>query len=181
MGKTGEETKSDTDIAKLERAAKITTVLLIIMVILFLRYCVFGFTTVSGNSMLPSVCNGDRMVYVRSADFIDRYDIIIFRSDLDNNLYIKRVVAMPGETVWFSEDCYLYVNGEKVEDEYSAEPMEYIFNGGQEITLGEGEYYVLGDNHSSSIDSRVLGPVKEEDIRGEVVFRILPLNRIGSL
>lgn len=181
MKKTEMEIKPGSDISKLERTAKITTVLLIIMIILFFRYCVFGFTTVSGNSMLPSVYNGDRMIYVRSANFIDRYDIIIFRSDLDNNLYIKRVVAMPGETVWFSEDGYLYINGEKVEDEYFTEPVEYIFNGGQEITLGEGEYYALGDNHSSSIDSRVLGPVKEEDIRGEVIFRILPLNRIGII
>lgn len=158
----------------------ITAGLVISALILLLNNYVVSAAVVNGNSMEPSLYNGDILVYLHCSE-IERYDIINFRPDIDNAVYVKRVVAVPGETVWISEDGYLYVNGERIEDEYSFEPMEYTFFGDPEITLAEDEYYVLGDNRNDSIDSRILGPVRKENICGEVIFRILPLNRMGWL
>ena len=135
---------------------------------------------VNGESMEPTLHNMDILFLLRNRE-VERYDIIAFIPEGESEIYIKRVVAMPGETVYISEDGYLYVNGEKIEDEYTFDPMEYQFNGCRAIMLGPDEYYTLGDNRNYSTDSRVVGPAKEDSIKGVAVFRIFPFTSFGFL
>lgn len=143
-------------------------------------------TIVRETSMEPTVKPSDYLIMSRQAyrfGDLGRGDIIIFRSDLKldethNKLLIKRVIALPGDTIAV-HDGNVYLNGDMLNEEYIAE-------GGttgniEETTLGEGEVFVMGDHREVSVDSRRFGPIDEEDIVGQAVFRLYPFNKMGTL
>ena len=102
---------------------------------------------------------------------IDRFDIVVVKTD--NNRIIKRVIGLPGESVMY-EDGKLYINGKYVEDSYSLSETKDFEN----IVLKEDEYFVLGDNREVSKDSRMIGPVKKEQILGKTRLVIFPFTKI---
>lgn len=126
--------------------------------------------------MRPALQNGDivlmnRLVY--NASKPKRGDVIAFKPNGNENAHysIKRVVGLPGETVQI-KDGTIYIDGEEhVEDIYAFE-IESPGIAEEPVKLGEGEYFVMGDNHTSSDDSRMadVGNVKREDIYGKVWF-----------
>ena len=93
--------------------------------------------------------------------------------------YIKRVIGLPGETVQII-DGYVYINGEKLDENYGAEVMNDAGRAAELITLGDDEYFVLGDNRNRSDDSRYenVENLKREKIVGRAWVRIWPLDRI---
>jgi signal peptidase I len=123
--------------------------------------------TVFGDSMEPNIHSGEKGFLVRNffgvIPNIERFDIVIINTDSNIHL-IKRVVALPGEHIRYAENT-LYIDGEKIE-----EPFDVIFSEGEHdifdegITLGSDEYFVLGDNRNSSLDSRSFGSIKENHI-----------------
>ena len=96
-----------------------------------------------------------------------------------NEVFVKRLVALPGDTVEIRQKK-LYVNGEPVPDppEMGSTPADY-----GPRTLGEDEYFVIGDNRSSSHDSRSsdVGPISGDMLQGKVKCVLWPLNRIRSV
>lgn len=132
-------------------------------------------TSVVGVSMEPALYNGQK-VFVNSFIYLisspKRGDVIVFLPNGNENThyYVKRVVAVPGDSVWIQEGI-LYVNGE--ESLFVTEKLLDPGIAANEFTLGNGEYFCLGDNAGSSEDSRSanIGPVKEEDILGKAWFR----------
>lgn len=140
--------------------------------------------TMTGYSMEPVLTNEDELLMDRLLYHFkepERGDIIIFlpRSDA-SQYYIKRIIALPGETVQI-KDGVLYINGEvqRMED-----GLEKILNPGlakEEIVLGEDEYFVLGDNRNNSEDSRFssVGNVKRSNIIGKVWLKVTSLNDIS--
>ena len=146
---------------------------------------------ISGDSMNPSLENGDIVIISKSAykdNEPQRYDLIAFKYRYDySQKYIKRVIGLPGETVYISNNT-IYIKG-NAETEYT-ELKEYygIFEGNPQlvdcnpVTLAKDEYFVLGDNRYDSDDSRgSVGIVKKKTIIGKAVFRLFPFNGIGSL
>ncbi len=156
-------------------------------------------TMVYSISMSPTLVEKDFLVLDRD-DTFEKGDIVSFRSDLlltdvdlkrlnplqkiyaksnpEKNL-IKRVIGLPGDAVLVDEGK-VFVNGNLIEETY----ISSLTTGHYEISMiPEGYYFVMGDNRSHSTDSRdaIVGLVKEENILGKVVFRALPLNRIGSV
>lgn len=127
--------------------------------------------TVDGVSMLPTYYSGDTLL-VEKLSKVNRGDIITFHNN--GKAFIKRVVAVPGDTVKIV-DSSLIVNGEKVDEPYVTTTM---YSGGmiedRELLLSDREYFVLGDNRSSSIDSRNFGVIHEDDILG---VRLIDLKR----
>lgn len=162
-----------------------------ILIIIGLSYLIITYvgqrTMVSGSSMEPTLSNGDNLIVDKiSYRFRDpqRYDIIVFPYKYEENTYyIKRIIGMPGETVQVI-DGYVYINGTLLEsDIYGAEPMENGQLANEPITLGEDEYFVLGDNRNHSSDSRdpSVGVLKRSDLLGRAWVRIFPFDRIGFI
>ncbi len=146
-------------------------------------------TEVDGSSMEPMLSNGDNLIVDKiSYRFRDpqRYDIIVFPFKYqENTFYIKRIIGLPGETVQIDEQGTIYINGEVLPENYGREIIraETVGIAANPIILGEDEYFVMGDNRNSSMDSRteIVGNIKREDIIGRAWIRIWPLNKLGIL
>lgn len=147
--------------------------ILIIIVILLIRTYIVTPIRVNGTSMYPTLKQNEIMILnkIGLKSGIDRFDIVVIKTD--NNRIIKRVIGLPGESVMY-EDGKLYINGKYVEDSYSLSETKDFEN----IVLKEDEYFVLGDNREVSKDSRMIGPVKKEQILGKTRLVIFPFTKI---
>lgn len=162
-----------------------------ILVIIGLTYLIITYvgqrTSVSGHSMETTLSDGDNLIVDKiSYRFTDpkRYDIIVFPYKYkENTYYIKRIIGLPGETVQVV-DGYVYINGKLLEsDIYGAEVMDESGIAYEPITLGEDEYFVLGDNRNHSSDSRdpSVGVLTKEDLIGRAWVRIYPFDKMGVI
>lgn len=144
-------------------------------------------TDVNGTSMVPTLEDGDQLICDKISYRFhnpERFDIIIFPYKYQKNTYfIKRVIGLPGETVRIDYDGNIYINGEILDEKYGLEKMTYPGIAEQEITLGDDEYFVLGDNRNVSEDSRYpdVGLIKREDIIGRAWLRIYPFSKFGLI
>ena len=162
-----------------------------ILLIIGLTYFIITFvgqrTRVSGSSMETTLQNGDNLIVDKlSYRFHDpeRFDIIVFPFQFqDNTYYIKRIIGLPGETVQII-DGEVYINGELLADEhYGKEVMLDPGIAAESITLGDDEYFVLGDNRNHSSDSRdpSVGVLHRKDLIGRAWVRIWPFSDIGFI
>ena len=110
---------------------------------------------IEGISMCPTYEDKQYVLQEEYPNEIYRYDVIKFLApgDDENNLYIKRVYGLPGEKIQIKENN-IYVNGKVLNDPYFNGEIKNYGYANEEITLGENEYFVLGDNRNESIDSR---------------------------
>ena len=144
-------------------------------------------TVVSGRSMNPTLENGDNLITDKiSYRFSDpkRYDIVVFpfEDETGKRNFIKRIIGLPGETVQI-KDGEVYINGELLGETYGKEKMDYAGRASEPITLGDDEYFVLGDNRNNSKDSRYedVGNISRDRLIGRAFIRIWPLSDFGLL
>lgn len=145
---------------------------------------------VDGSSMENTLQNGDNILVEKVSRYfgaLHRFDIIVFYPDeeaktKDGRYYIKRIIGLPGETVQITDNVIL-INGEPLEEDYGATPMGPSGIAQQPVRLGEGEYFVLGDNRAISKDSRSkqVGIVPLSRIGGRLMLRIYPVKRFGTV
>ena len=143
---------------------------------------------VDGHSMEPTFYGDDRLVVSRIHYLLgapERGDILVFNSLVPSEaargvMLIKRVVALPGETVAL-RDQQIYVNGQQLAEPYIKEPCGRMRCSDQIWRLGADEYFMMGDNRNNSRDSRRFGAVPISKIVGQVVFRYWPLPAIGII
>ena len=167
--------------------------LLYLLVVLCLTWLVIHFvgqrTYVEGSSMETTLSDGDNLI----ADKItyrfrdpERFDIIVFPFQYkENTFYIKRIIGLPGETVQIDEKGNIYIDGVILQESYGKEiiKQENIGIAKEPITLGEDEYFVMGDNRNNSSDSRteIVGNIHRDEIIGRAWVRIWPFEHFGVL
>ena len=132
---------------------------------------IIGVDTVGTYDMSPALNMGDRIVYSRVDKTPIARDVIVFKKD--GNMCISRVVAIPGDTVEITEEGSVKINGNLiVEDRIYSQTYPYSDYVNYPITLAQGEYFVLGDNRKTGVDSRYYGVVKSDEIKGTLLLVI---------
>ena len=139
---------------------------------------------VSGASMEPTLFNNDYVVTEKLhlyAGLINRGDVVVFKSPLQDSIHlIKRIIAIPGDTIMIIDGSVI-INDTVLEETYiigATYAGEYLEEG-EEITVSEGEYILLGDNRIRSNDSRSWGPVSRASIVGVVAAIYWPISRFS--
>ncbi len=136
-----------------------------------------------GDSMSPVLRNGDVVLvnhFIYNIKSPARGDIIVFRQNENSHYSIKRVVGLPGETVQITDGTIL-INGEEMKEDIYVSDIVYAGTAQEPVELGKDEYFVIGDNHTASDDSRTpgVGNIKEDDIYGEAWFIASPWKDFG--
>jgi len=148
-----------------------------------LKTFIFQIAYVKGPSMEPTLYEGQILIVSKLNYRLGapkRGDIVVLNDNLEHKDLIKRVIGLPGENVDI-KDGFVYINGELLEEDYISVPT--YENGFEASEVPENKYFVLGDNRPESRDSRSssLGFVKRENIMGKAVFRLWPLNKLGTI
>ncbi len=160
------------------------TVITALILAFLLRSFVFVLATVDGPSMEPTLQNNEKILVTRYSYYfheIERGDVIVCRFDNENypDYYVKRVVALGGETVKI-ENGIVYVNDVPLEENYIKEPPR---NDMEEVLVPVGYVFVMGDNRNNSTDSRksYIGPIAQELVVGKARCILFPLSNFGSI
>ncbi len=154
-------------------------------IILPVRYFLIQPFIVKGASMEPNFYDSEYLIVdeltYRFRD-PERGEIVVFRPpNHEDQYYIKRVIGLPGEKVEvrngkvtiFNDD---YPNGVTLDETY----IDEITQGKEQMTLGQDEYFLLGDNRDASLDSRYFGAVDRDNLVGRVWVRGLPIERAST-
>lgn len=173
---------------KLKEILSTSLYLLIVLVLTFLVVTYVGQRTkVSGSSMEPMLSDGDNLIVDKiSYRFSEpeRYDIIVFPFRYaEKTYYIKRVIGLPGETVYIDEEGSIFIDGKLLEENYGKEVITDPGRAFEPVVLGEDEYFVMGDNRNNSSDSRdpVVGNIHRNEFIGKAWMRIWPISKMGLI
>jgi len=168
-------------------------ILIAVGLVMLIRYFLFTAIVVDGQSMMPTLENGDRMIVNKigyEVGELNRFDIVVFHANEQQD-YIKRVIGLPGDHVSYKND-QLFINGdpqpEPYLDTYKAEIKEGTLT--EDFTLEEytqlrvipeGYVFVMGDNRLDSTDSRIMGLISMEEIIGSTHIVYWPPNEMGVI
>lgn len=203
----GSSGKKTTNLFKLEKGTMayeifdwVRTICIGVLAGVFIVVFLIQKDNVYGDSMSPTLSSGDAVFAQKLSNYFKTYkrgDIVVLdghdMEGYDSKEYlIKRIVGLPGETVRIA-DGNVYIKTVDspefflLQENYLVSGTKTIMGEGglkkgyDEVTLGEGEYYVLGDNRPVSNDSRYLGPFTSDRIKGVAVIKVFPLNEIKTL
>lgn len=157
--------------------------IVLLLIALFIVTFVGQRTVVDGESMENTLFHNDNLIVDKiSYRFKDpeRFDVIVFPYQ-KRNYFIKRIIGLPGETVYIDEDGNIFIDDVLLKENYGKEVIEEPGIASKPIVLGEDEYFVLGDNRNHSFDSRYyeVGNISKDKIIGKAWVRIFPFNKIG--
>ena len=157
----------------------------IILVVVLIRTFIVTPVIVSGSSMDPTLKNGEILILNKLAKKYNRDDIVVIDVKVNGKKerIVKRIIGLPGETVKYDNNI-LYINGQRTHDDFRMKTRDYDLSKYTDYDkIPEGYYFVLGDNRTNSLDSRdpQIGLVKKSQILGKPIFRIWPINKIGTI
>lgn len=159
-----------------EKLKEILSYVIVIVIVLLIKQFIITPIKVNGSSMNNTLFDKDIMILDKISyrfTSIKRFDIVVIKKN--NEYLIKRVIGLPGETVEF-KDNKLYINDLEIKEEFDhMETEDYLLD----TVIPDGYYFVVGDNRSDSLDSRIIGLIKEEEIIGKTSLVLYPFNRIG--
>lgn len=160
-------------------------ILIAVVIALLCNAFVFARADVDGESMLPTLHDKDVVFVEKIINFTKHFkrgQIIIFdRKNAEKDILVKRIIGIEGDQIQI-KDGKVYLNGEALKEDYLADgtftaPSEFLANN-KTYTVEKNHVFVLGDNRENSVDSRVLGTINVNDIKGHTVVRLYPFNSI---
>lgn len=165
----------------------IIEIAIVLMMAFVLVYFIGMRTSVVGQSMSETLENGDQILVNRFMYKVigpKANDVIVFlpNGNEKSHYYVKRVIGIPGDTVQI-KDGRIYVNGTEFTEKVDVAAIEDAGLAADAVTLGDDEYFVLGDNRNNSEDSRYanIGNIKREYIIGKAWFVISTGDRFGFI
>ena len=150
----------------------------VLAALLLRRYvCVLAY--VKGSSMRDTLRNGEVVFALRRnlCRELRRFDVVLCRYPGRRELFVKRIVALPGERITLDEGAPV-IDGAALEEHF---PLRRGRRTMEERTMGEKEYFVMGDNRPCSRDSRAVGPIEEREILAVVCCVLFPPTRIRRI
>lgn len=156
---------------------------IIIITVVLIRTFIVTPVQVDGLSMYPTLKDNEILLLKKYDKDYERFDIVVLK--YKNDKLIKRIIGLPGESIKYVDDK-LYVNDKLVEENFSKNTetddfdISYLLNE-EETKIPDNMYFVVGDNRDNSTDSRIIGLIKKEDIKGTVDFALFPFNKFGKI
>lgn len=146
---------------------------------LLLRRFVCLLAYVKGSSMMNTLRNRDVLFALRYHGKRDvrRFDVVLCRYPKRKELFVKRVIGLPGERISMLEGV-VYINEAPVSEDF---PLRKCLRGFDSMELGADEYFVMGDNRPASVDSRRVGAINRSAILARVCAVVYPFKRAGKL
>ena len=135
---------------------------------------VFPVLQIAGNSMEPSLSEGNLVLLVKT-NKLETGDLCAF--DYSNKILIKRIIAAPGDYLWIDEKGTVFLNGEELEEPYITKKALGECDVEFPYQVPENAYFMMGDHRETSIDSRssTIGCISEDQIVGKIWCKIWPL------
>ena len=159
--------------------------LLVVIIVIPFRMFVAEPYIVSGVSMSETYETGHYLIinkFWHKISSSERGDVLVFRSPTEpSKFYIKRVIALPGETIAINDSQVTIIDNSGVSFVLDEPYIKNDTRARLEITMGDEEYFMMGDNRANSFDSRAWGPLDSSHIRGEPVIRLFPFTMINLM
>lgn len=149
-------------------------------VVVLLAFLIFPVFRIYGSSMSPTVNEGEIVVSLKGSRF-ECGDVIVL--SFNNKLLVKRVIAGPGQWFDLDQDGNVYVDGILIDEPYLTDKAYGDCNISLPYQIPDGRYFVMGDNRSTSQDSRnsIVGCIAEEQIVGKALLRLWPFSEFGLI
>lgn len=139
-----------------------------LLVVIPTRLYIFSPFVVVGEAMSPTYNNGDYLLINKFDKSFERGDVIVFHYPKDpNKLFIKRIIGLPSEKVDI-QDSKVLINGKMLNETYYGGETD----GNTSVTLGQDQYFILGDNRNKSFDSRSFGTITKSSIEGKAFYKV---------
>ncbi len=163
-------------------------VAIVAAVLIVLRFFIAEPHRVSGSSMVPNFHDGDYIItnkLAKSIAHLERGEVIILHNPRNTDqVFIKRIVGLPGEKIQIL-DGQVYINGKQIQEPYLPQGLKTsggaFLPEGEEITIPDNQYFVMGDNRNGSSDSREWGTVEYNLVIGQAWARYWPAQKFGII
>ena len=154
---------------------------IIIIIVVLIRTFIITPVRVDGDSMHPTLLDGEILLLKKYDKKFERFDIVVF--EYDSSKLVKRIIGLPGDKVEYKNNT-LYINNEIIEEVFLDEDVKTSNFSLTQLELEkipEDYYFVIGDNRNNSTDSRIIGPVHKKYILGTSDFALFPFKKFGKV